>query len=83
LEEHGEDSIKGQFDTLPIHQTFYKLKGASHDNDDIANDYFHSLQENDPALLQVDIMGMAPLHILCANPAVTKDMIKQLYSKNT
>jgi hypothetical protein len=28
-------------------------------------------------------MGMTPLHILCANPAVTKDMIKQLYSKNT
>ena len=26
---------------------------------------------------------MTPLHILCANPAVTKDMIKQLYSKNT
>jgi hypothetical protein len=28
-------------------------------------------------------MGMTPLHILCANPAVTKDMIKQLYRKNT
>jgi hypothetical protein len=28
-------------------------------------------------------MGMTPLHILCANPAVTKDMIKQLYHKNT
>ena len=26
---------------------------------------------------------MTPLHILCANPAVTKDMIKQLYSKIT
>jgi hypothetical protein len=26
---------------------------------------------------------MTPLHILCANPAATKDMIKQLYSKNT
>ena len=28
-------------------------------------------------------MGMTPLHILCANPSVTKDMIKQLYHKNT
>ena len=28
-------------------------------------------------------MGMTPLHILCANPAATKDMIKPLYSKNT
>jgi hypothetical protein len=28
-------------------------------------------------------MGMTPLHILCANPAVTKDMIKELYRKNT
>ena len=27
-------------------------------------------------------MGMTPLHIMCANPAATKDMIKQLYIKN-
>ena len=27
-------------------------------------------------------MGMTPLHILCANPAANKDMIKQLYSEN-
>ena len=26
---------------------------------------------------------MTPLHTLCTNPAVTKDMIKQLYIKNT
>ena len=49
----------------------------------IISDYFHSRQDNDPALLQLDIMGIKPLHILCANPAVTKDMIKKLYSKNT
>ena len=48
-----------------------------------STNYFHSLQDNDPALLQVDIMGMTPLHILCAKPAVIKDMIKQLYNKNT
>jgi hypothetical protein len=28
-------------------------------------------------------MGMTPLHILCANPAATKEMIKQLYIKKT
>jgi hypothetical protein len=27
-------------------------------------------------------MGMTPLHILCANQAANKDMIKQLYSEN-
>ena len=81
LEEHGTDCMKGRFDALPIHQTCYKLNNTT-SSVDIIN-YFHSLQDNDPALLQVDIMGMTPLHILCANPAVTKDMIKQLYSKNT
>jgi hypothetical protein len=67
-----------------IHQTCYKLNNDSSqvENDIIVN-YFHSLQDNDPALLQVDGMGMAPLHILCTNPAVTKNMIKQLYIKNT
>ena len=83
LEEHGADSMKGRFDALPIHQACYKLNNdTTHaDNDSIINT-FHSLQDNDPALLQVDMMGMTPLHILCANPAVTKDMIKQLYCKN-
>jgi hypothetical protein len=87
LEEHGtvaSDRMRGRFDELPIHQTCYNLNNntSQADNDSIIN-YFQSLQDNDPALLQVDIMGMTPLHILCANPAVTKDMIKQLYSKNT
>jgi hypothetical protein len=81
LEEHGAGSMKGRFDALPIHQICYKLITDT-SSVDIIN-YFHSLQDNDPTLLQVDIMGMAPLHIVCANPAVTKDMIKQLYSKNT
>ena len=80
LEEHGTDSMKGRFDTLPIHQTCYKLNDTTTTNAII--NYIHSLQDNDPALLQVDIMGMTPLHILCANPAVTKEMIKQLYIKN-
>jgi hypothetical protein len=85
LEEHGTDCMKGRFDALPIHQTCYNFNNnTNHANDDdsIVN-YFLSLQDNDPALLQVDIMGMTPLHILCANPAVTKDMIKQFHSKNT
>ena len=82
LEEHGTDSMKGRFDTLAIHQTCYKLNNTTATND-IINNYLQSLQDNDPALLQVDIMGMTPLHILCANPAVTKEMIKQLYNKKT
>jgi hypothetical protein len=84
LEKHGTDGMKGRFDALPIHQTCYNFNNdTTHaDNNSIIN-YFHSLQDNDTALLQVDIMGMTPLHILCANPAVTKDMIKQLYIKNT
>jgi hypothetical protein len=81
LEEHGADSIKGRFDALPIHQACYKPNDTIATNDMI--NYFHSLQDNDPALLQVDIMGMTPLHILCANPGATKDMIEQLYRKNT
>jgi hypothetical protein len=84
LDEHGTDCMKGRFDALPIHQTCYKLNNNTISaNDDIINDYFNSLQDNDPDLLQVDVMGMTPLHILCANPAVTKDMIRHLYSKNT
>ena len=81
LEEHGTDSMKGRFDALPIHQTCYKPNDTIATNDMI--NYFHSLQDNEPALLQVDIMGMTPLHILCANPAATKDMIEKLYRKNT
>jgi hypothetical protein len=82
LEEHGTDSMKGRFDELPIHQTCYNFNNnANHANYNIIN-YFYSLQDNDPALLQLDIMGMTPLHILCANPAATKEMIKQLYNKN-
>jgi hypothetical protein len=81
-EEHGTDGTTGCFDALPIHQTCYKLNVTSHANDSIIN-YIHSLQDNDPDLLQVDIMGMTPLHILSANPAVKKDMIKQMYIKNT
>jgi hypothetical protein len=81
LEEHGTDSIKGRFDALPIHQACYKFNNTN-SSVDIIN-YFHSLQDNALALLQVDIMGMTPLHILCANPAATKDMIKELYVKNT
>jgi hypothetical protein len=81
LDEHGTDFMKGRFNALPIHQSCYKLNDTTAANDII--NYFHSIQDNDPALLQVDVMGMTPLHILCANPAVTKDMIEQLYSKNT
>jgi hypothetical protein len=81
LEEHGTDCLKGRFDALPIHQPCYKLNNTT-SSVDIIN-YFCSLQDNDQALLQVDSMGMTPLHILCANPSVTKDMIKQLYTKNT
>jgi hypothetical protein len=81
LEEHGADSMKGRFDALPIHQSCYKVNNNT-SSVDIIN-YFHSIQDNGPALLQVDVMGMTPLHILCANPAATKDMIKQLYRKNT
>jgi hypothetical protein len=43
---------------------------------------FYSLQNNGPDLLQLYDMGMTSLHILCANPAVTKDMSKQLHIKN-
>jgi hypothetical protein len=69
---------------VPIHQSCYKLKDTtSQANARIVN-YFQSLQDNDPALLQVDIMGMTPLHILCTIPAATKGMIKQLlYIRNT
>ena len=81
LEEHSTDCIKGRFDALPIHQSCYKLNDATTTNAII--NYIHSIQDNDPTLLQVDIMGMTPLHILCANPAVTKDMMEQLYRKNT
>ena len=81
LEEHGTDCLKGRFDALPIHQSCYKLNNTT-SSVDIIN-YIHSLQDNDPDLLQVDIMGMTPLHILCANPGATKDMIEQLYRKNT
>ena len=81
LEEHGTDCMKGRYDALPIHQTCYNYnKNTS--SVDIINSY-QSLQDNDPALLQVDIMGMTPLHILCANPAVTNEIIKQLYCKCT
>ena len=80
LEEHGISCMNGRFDELPIHHACYKLNDTIHANDDIIINYFYSAQQdNDPALLQLDIMGMTPLHILCANPAVTKDMIKQLY----
>ena len=81
LEEHSTDCIKCRFDALPIHQTCYKFNATTVRNAII--NCFHSLHDNDPALLQVDVMSMTPLHILCTNPAVTKDMIKQLYSKNT
>ena len=80
LKAHGTDCLKGRFDALPIHQACYKFNDTTATNAII--NYFHSLQDNDPASLQVDIMGMTPLHILCANPAVTNDMIKQLYIKN-
>ena len=81
LEEHGADSMKGRFDALPIHQACYNFNNST-SSVEIINT-FHSLQHNDLALLQVDVMGMTPLHILCANPAATKDMIEQLYRKNT
>ena len=78
LEEHGTDCMNGRFDELPIHLICYNFSNnvSQADNDRIIN-YFYSLQDNDPDLLQLDIIGMTPLHILCANPAVTKDMIKQ------
>ena len=82
LEEHGTYVMNGCFHELPIHQACYKLNKDT-SSVDIINSYFHSIQDNnDPTLLEVDVMGMTPLHILCANP-VTKDMIKQLYIKNT
>jgi hypothetical protein len=84
LEEQGADCMKGRFDELPIHQSYFTLNNnTSQDDNDIIINNFHSLQDNDPALLQIDVMGMAPLHITCANPAVTKDMIEQLHRKNT
>ena len=33
--------------------------------------------------IPVDIIGMTPLHILCANPATTNTIVKQLYNKIT
>ena len=73
LEDHGPDCIKGRYDALPIHQACYNFNNNTSSVDIIIINYFH---------FKVDIMGMTPLHILCANPAATKDMIKQLYSKN-
>jgi hypothetical protein len=81
LEEHGADCMKDRFDELPIHQICYKFNNNT-SSVDIINT-FQSLQHNDPDLLQVDIMGMIPLHILCANPGATKTMIYQLYLNNT
>jgi hypothetical protein len=83
LEEHGTYCIRGRFDELPIHQTYFQLNDTNHTNDDSINYFQHSIHGNGPSLLQVDIMGMTPLHILRANPTATKDTIKQLYSKNT
>jgi hypothetical protein len=75
--------MKGRFDALSVHQMCYKLNKDTNSADAGIINYFQSLQDNGPALLQVDIMGMTPLHIVCANPAVTKDMINQLYRKKT
>lgn len=73
--------IKRRFDLLPIHQLSYDF----HQNNKVdEQEYFLTIKGiNDPLLLQeVDIMGMTPLHILCANPMSTVEMIKQLYNKN-
>jgi hypothetical protein len=37
LEEHGKDCMKGRFDALPIHQSYYKLNynTSQADNDSI------------------------------------------------
>jgi hypothetical protein len=58
-EEYGTDCIKGRFDKLPIHQSSYSSNVTNRAENDIVND-FHSLQNNDPALQQIDIMGMTP-----------------------
>ena len=79
LEEHGTYVMNGCFHELPIHQACYKLNKDT-SSVDIINSYFHSIQDNDPTLLEVDVMGMTPLHILCANP-VTKDMISSCISR--
>ena len=82
FEEFGTDCMNGRFDALQNDQACFNFNNdTTHaENDSIVN-YFHSLQDNDPALLQVDIMGMTPLYILCVNPAVAKNIIKQLYHK--
>ena len=62
--EHGADCMKGRFNALSIHQACYNFNNdTTHaDNDSIIN-YIYSLQDNGPALLQVDIICMTPLHI--------------------
>jgi hypothetical protein len=53
--------VEGRFDELPIHQTCYKFNyNTSQAENDVIINYFHSLQDNDPALIQVDIMDMTP-----------------------
>lgn len=65
--------MNDRFDTLPIHRSCFNFNNnTSHADNDIIINCFQSLQVNDPAL-----------HILRTNPAVTKDMIKELYSKNS
>jgi hypothetical protein len=73
------DCLRGRFDHLPIRQLCYDIFQRKNSNE---QDYFQAIQGIDnPSLLQeVDVMEMTPLHILCANPMSTVEMMKHLYN---
>ena len=77
----GIDCFKGRFEDLRFHQLCYDI--LQNNNLD-EQEYFQTVQGiSDPMLLQqLDVMDMTPLHILCANPMSTINMITQLYNKN-
>ena len=76
LGERGlNDWLRTRFDELPLHKLCYNINETTESK-------LTSIQANAESFLEIDAMGMTPLHILCSNPCATPNMIKQLLSKN-
>ena len=73
-----ETWLRQRFDDLPIHRMCYFDSKYMMKDDSLKR----VIQENKETLMETDAMGMTALHILCCNPTVTLDAVKQVKSAN-
>jgi len=78
--------LRQRFHNLPIHQAYYYFGSNTRQSTSTSSPPnllpLSLLKSNKQALVSTDAMGMTPLHILCCNPNVTVEVVKDLVGED-